>query len=64
VLLNKKDTLEEGELDSLIEIAHTLNPLAQVCSLPRCVAVQLAAPRRVQALHLSPPVSKGMKLLL
>ncbi len=31
VLLNKRDMLVNGELESLIEIVHTLNPLAQVC---------------------------------
>ena len=30
VLLNKRDMLVKGELESLIEIVHTLNPLAQV----------------------------------
>lgn len=39
VLLNKTDMLVKGELESLIEIVHTLNPLAQVttsaCSVIR-----------------------------
>lgn len=30
VLLNKVDTLKEGQLESLMEIAKSLNPLAKV----------------------------------
>lgn len=30
VLLNKKDMLAEGEVHSLLEIIHQLNPLAKV----------------------------------
>ena len=34
MLLNKKDMLREGELASLVEIVHSLNPLAQVKDRP------------------------------
>ena len=34
VLLNKIDTLKEGQLDSLVDIARSLNPLAKVGHQP------------------------------
>lgn len=33
VLLNKIDTLKEGQLDSLVDIAKSLNPLSKVSSI-------------------------------
>ena len=33
MLLNKIDTLKEGQLDSLVDIAKSLNPLSKVSSI-------------------------------
>ena len=55
MLLNKIDTLKEGQLDSLVDIAKSLNPLSKVSSPLLTLAYQywqnLPAPTNTQGCH-------------